>query len=214
MNSWEWLYCADPDSMLELLGAGASDRKRRLFAVACCRRIWHLIPDGPCRRAVQVSERFADGELLRDELMQAYRLAMSFAADYRHEIRREAAAWTAVFAAEPDTLGVKPARQANRTIGFESRERHDEERAAQAGILREIFGDLPFHRAAVDPSWLAPTVVAMARGIYSENAFDLVPVLGDALEDAGCDDGILAHRRQAEAHVRGCSAVDLLLEKA
>jgi len=58
-------------------------------------------------------------------------------------------------------------------------------------------------------------VVQLAEGIYEDRAFDSMPVLGDALEDAGCaDEAILRHCRQADEHVRGCWVVDLILNRS
>jgi hypothetical protein len=67
----------------------------------------------------------------------------------------------------------------------------------------------------LDPAWLTSDVVALARGIYEERAFDRMPILADALQDAGCDnDDVLTHCRDASAtHVRGCWVVDLVLGK-
>jgi hypothetical protein len=64
MNEAEWLAATDPTPMLEFLrdAAKASDRKFRLFQVACCRRAWHLLPDDSCREAVLIAERYADGQ--------------------------------------------------------------------------------------------------------------------------------------------------------
>ncbi|WP_227254714.1 hypothetical protein [Frigoriglobus tundricola] len=92
--------------------------------------------------------------------------------------------------------------------------RADEERKRQACIFRDIF-DNPFHTMSVDPSWLTSTVAALAEGIYQEHAFDRMPILADALQDAGCDNAdILNHCRGESPHVRGCWVVDLLLGKA
>jgi hypothetical protein len=65
-----------------------------------------------------------------------------------------------------------------------------------------------------DPRWLSSTVVSLAQTVYAERAFDRLPILADALEEAGCDNAdILAHCRGDEPHVRGCWVVDLILGK-
>ena len=65
-----------------------------------------------------------------------------------------------------------------------------------------------------DPSWRTTTVVAPAQGIRAESAFDHLPILADALQDAGCDHtDILEHCRGPGPHVRGCWVVDLVLGK-
>jgi hypothetical protein len=67
-------------------------------------------------------------------------------------------------------------------------------------------------RGAVDPSWLTPTVTAVARAIFDEGAYGQMPVLADALQDAGCEDqAILNHCRAPGRHARGCWLIDLLL---
>jgi hypothetical protein len=68
-------------------------------------------------------------------------------------------------------------------------------------------------RVVVDPSWLTPTVTALARGIAADAAYDRMPILADALQDAGCgDDFILTHCRAGGRHARGCWLIDLLLD--
>ena len=70
------------------------------------------------------------------------------------------------------------------------------------------------HSVALDPAWLTSDVAALAGGIYEERAFDRMPILADALQDAGCaSDDVLAHCRGDGPHVRGCWVVDLLLGK-
>ncbi|MBX3398315.1 MAG: hypothetical protein KF873_06205 [Gemmataceae bacterium] len=80
--------------------------------------------------------------------------------------------------------------------------------------MRDIFGN-PFRPVAVDPAWLTSTAVAIAQGIYDDRAFDRLPILADALQDAGCENAdILAHCRSEGPHVRGCWVVDLVLGKS
>src|SRR5439155_6625563 len=105
--------------------------------------------------------------------------------------------------AEDARLPVEPAEQAAR--------------ADLAVWVREIFAN-PFRPLPRLPptalNWNDGTVRRLAEGIYQERAFDRLPVLADALEDAGCDnEGLLAHLRSEGAHVRGCWAVDWLLGK-
>jgi catechol 2,3-dioxygenase-like lactoylglutathione lyase family enzyme len=83
----------------------------------------------------------------------------------------------------------------------------------QADLVRCIVGN-PFRPVAVDPAWLRPGVVELARTIYEDWACDRMPELADALEQAGCANAdILAHCREPGPHVRGCWVVDLLLGK-
>jgi hypothetical protein len=88
------------------------------------------------------------------------------------------------------------------------------ERAAAVRLLREVFGN-PFRPVAFDPSWRTSTAVELARQMYESRGFDRMPILADALEDAGCDDPqVLAHCRGDGPHVRGCWVVDLVLGKS
>jgi hypothetical protein len=92
------------------------------------------------------------------------------------------------------------------------------EQSAQADLLRDILGN-PFRPAPrVDRTvlaWNAGTVVTLAQVIYDERRFTELPILADALEDAGCTDAdILAHLRGPGPHVRGCWVLDLLLGKS
>ncbi|MDB5308836.1 MAG: hypothetical protein JWO38_3038 [Gemmataceae bacterium] len=89
----------------------------------------------------------------------------------------------------------------------------DEEAAERCEILRCIFGN-PFRPVTTDPSWLTSTVLSLARQMYESRDFSPMPILADALQDAGCDQpDILAHCRGDGPHVRGCWVVDLVLGK-
>src|SRR5262249_19119703 len=79
-------------------------------------------------------------------------------------------------------------------------------------LLREIVG--PFRIVRLDRSWQTATTIAIAQTIYDSQDYTAMPILADAIEDAGCDDAdILSHLRGPRPHARGCWLVDLLLAK-
>ncbi|WP_227254383.1 hypothetical protein [Frigoriglobus tundricola] len=87
------------------------------------------------------------------------------------------------------------------------------ELAAQTGLIRDIFGN-PFRPVAFSPSWRTDTAVALARQMYESRDFGAMPILADALQDAGCENtDILAHCRIPGLHVRGCWVLDAVLNK-
>jgi hypothetical protein len=95
----------------------------------------------------------------------------------------------------------------------------DQEHAHQSQLLRDLFGPLPFRPVTAGPAllkWNDGTVVKVARGIYDDRSFARMPILADALLDAGCDnEKVLQHcREQGAVHARGCWALDLLLGKS
>ena len=66
----------------------------------------------------------------------------------------------------------------------------------------------------LDPAWRTTTAVQLAQGMYDSRDFAAMPILADALQDAGCEDAdILDHCRGPGPHVRGCWVVDLVLDK-
>ena len=89
-----------------------------------------------------------------------------------------------------------------------------DEGSAHTKIARDIFGN-PFRPIALVPAWRTATVISLAQAIYDGRHFDRLPILADALEDAGCTDAaILDHCRQPGEHARGCWVVDLVLGKS
>jgi hypothetical protein len=201
MTESEWLACADPTPMLEFLRARASDRKLRLFACACYRRLWGLL-DKSERQAVESAEWRADGKASAGKLERARRPGQ-FSSGH--------AGW-AVAAAD----AYQAASRASFCAARRAAQGADKERIAQASLLRDVFGD-SFRPAAADPGWLswdAGRVTRLAQSAYGGWQFGSLPILGDALEDAGCADAdILGHLRGPGPHVRGCWAIDLLLGK-
>lgn len=203
MTENEWLSCADPKAMLEFLRGKVSERKLRLFAVVCEREWIRFRPDvrggGITTKYADMTERFVDGEATREEWDGIRRCV--------HGTFHHTDAHTQALD------GVDTATCCSYTDESKRAEQEGMELVFLASITRDIFGN-PFRPITADPRWLTPTVVALATGIYEERAFDRMPILADALEEAGCDDtDILTHCRGDGPHVRGCWVVDLVLGK-
>jgi hypothetical protein len=219
MNEEEWLTCIEPSPMLGYLRGKVSYRKLRLFAVACCRRIWRFLTDARSRKAVEVAEAYADGLADRERLVaardEAREVQKNLISPSQTPIQRAA---SAAFSATRDT-GSSAANntpyEAARALSFEDHNHCDEgELCQQTRLLRCIFGN-PFRPVSLDPAWLKPNVVALAQAIYDNRAFDRMPILGDALEGAGCENqDILPHCRAQTEHVRGCWVVDAILGRS
>jgi len=225
MTEVEWLACADPAAMLRFVESTASKRKLRLFACICGRSIWNCFADERSKHAIVVAEQFADGQATHEGLAAAHRAAVAAHDDPtvpHHMV--EGAAIAAAFAVCQICAEETPERvyftAAVVLDPFAASEGLRDIAAAhapfyrkQADFLRDLLGN-PFRTVTVDPAWLTPTVVSLATTIYDERAFDRLPILADAMEDAGCTNSdLLNHCRQPAEHARGCWAVDLLLGK-
>jgi hypothetical protein len=196
----------DPPKLWELASDKASDRKLRLLAVAFCRCAWPLLTDERSQAAVEVAERYADGNASEDERVEACLAANS--ADVA-DVDSPAAQAAVHAAMMSHHLHISCEAACEALLGPDGDELNEE----LADIVRDIFG--PSHRPVMaDPAWLTSTVVQLATAIYDERGFDRLPILADALEDYGCTDSvILDHLRGPGPHVRGCWALDLLLDK-
>lgn len=196
MTEAEWLTATDPYPMLEFLQGKVSDRKLRLFTVAGC-YLNHgganpvdLIP------VFEVVVRYIDGLTDLTEVIGHWR-----GSEQEWGWPERAFQWASDFVAHS-------------TNRYEDGAEDDYPAGTQLlPLIHDIFGN-PFRPVNIDPSWLTSTVVVLASGIYQDRAFDRMPILADALQDAGCDnEGILSHCRGDSTHVRGCWVVDLLLGK-
>lgn len=217
-----WFSYTDPAALLNVQKTekGLSARKLRLFALACCRRIWPLIADETCRRAIEVSERFADGQASEQELGIVYKRIAEFADSLCGNEQEHTAWWVAKAAAHAAKTSSNQDHQWSDTLevavnsaGAAWCSSKTEEDIAQTNLVRCIFGN-PFRPVTIHPAWLIPTVTTLARTIYVQRAFDRMPELADALESAGCsNEEILAHCRGSGPHAMGCWVVDLILDK-
>jgi hypothetical protein len=226
-------WCEDDEARL-------SQRKLRLFAVACCRTTWPLLTEDVIRRAIEVAELLADHQATLETLQAA-----------------RSAAEAARRAAEPAARGAAATREDTLTYGFASLAElltqeefiycymaqdvadavlglafraatppqlwgteHEDAVAEKVGdergdincrLVREIFCN-PLRPVSIAPAWQTPQALALARTAYDERRWEDLPLLADALEEAGCtEEAILSHLRGPGPHVRGCWALDLVL---
>jgi hypothetical protein len=215
MDEQEWHSSTDPEAMLRVaLDHGISPRKLRLLACAVLRAAGAVAAVSDNRHALQIAEDFADGLLTPDALQR------------EHVIIRPAP--LGEFVLRPDPLHAVGSVLANDPLGDGGREvapallrdlvgnpfRH-----AFGGLCGDIEGYPVHHRDAPQGcQWCdalrTPTVRSIAQTIYHERTYTDLPVLADALEDAGCDrDALLDHLRSPGPHARGCWALDLILGK-
>jgi hypothetical protein len=207
MTEAEWRTCEDLRRMLELVRGRADERKLRLLVCAECRH-WSIITKGVFQQAVEVAERYADGLATEEERLQAWR-----ATDSRVRRRAHSSLAPYLLAVHAAVEGYEEYAEPNwNALAAFRKYRTD---AAQAQLFRDIFGPLPFRPASIEPGWLTSDVVALARSIYDDCAFDRLPILADALQDAGCENAdVLDHCRDPQlTHVRGCWVIDLMLGK-
>ncbi|AMV25104.1 hypothetical protein VT84_11960 [Gemmata sp. SH-PL17] len=241
MTETEWLACEDLSRMTEQLEALTRaprpgrraptshqnllqwNRKSYLHAAACWRRIFHLI-EAPGREAVEAYERLIEGHGTWEEVGAArQRVITACACDEENPccqaIINCAAASEAVGCAAagrtrpPDFDPFGEDSDRSRVENFAYHGARAAEEAAQCALFREVFGN-PFRSVTFSPVWRTSTAVALAQQMYESREFGAMPILGDALQDAGCDNtDVLNHCRAPGVHVRGCWVVDLVLDK-
>jgi hypothetical protein len=213
-------------------------RKFYLFLAEIGRRLRHLMTDPGPIKMIDLCEQCAEGQITEDELSDLsdeHRPASpgpSYAADVadhlyywvadRYKVSTRSFYYAAdvfAFLAAVEARLLSP--QVHDSEEVEAVRGHpifasarDRTELEWGAVVRDIYGPNPFRTAAFEPRWRTPEVIGMARLIYEERDFTALPVLADALEDAGCDDAdVLAHCRGPGPHVRGCWAIDLVLAK-
>jgi hypothetical protein len=200
----DWLSARAPGRLLDRL-RDASKRKLRLLACACARQVWDRLEDVRSREAVLAAEGYADGLLGRKGLIKFRDEAFHVGVGTRG---RAYLAWVVSWteSIEPDFLDWTVAQRATQAAPGAG-----VKQTAVCALIREVFGN-PYRPPVIPAGWLqwnGGTVAALGRTIYDERSFTHLPVLADALEEAGCDDAdLLAHCRRPDGHVRGCWALD------
>jgi hypothetical protein len=221
MTEAEWLRSNQVRVMAGQLDVCRFDRKLRLFAAACCRAAWSkLAPE--FRSVIDASESYADGQVSLGVLRDLYYVALECDFSPEQDAVQSAAAMNcASWWASANLYLASAHRLAEVLVDPGERERgavHVRWRVERnlrifADFLRDIVGN-PFHPIAFESRWRTADATALARTIYEDRVFDRMPLLADALMDAGCaDEQIIGHCRGAGPHVRGCWVVDLVLGK-
>jgi hypothetical protein len=232
MTPRDWHISTDPHAMLEALfpmrgldSIEPQTRKSRLYLLACARRSWDVLP-GVCRAVLRVAEVvYCDPKTKRELRDEVYPHAESLVlcrgeAEDVNEIGRhlvalghatrdevrvaddfDPVAWRSV-----SHLAYSPFE------GMTPNYYHIPPEMHSPHLLREVFGN-PFQRAApFHPHWRTDTVVNLARLAHATTDFTVLPVLADALQDAGCDrDDVLTHLRGDTLHARGCWVLEAIL---
>lgn len=209
MTEGEWHAGTDARALAGCAAGAAPVRTLRLFMVGWCRLNWDRITLPAVRDAVELAERFADGLASKKRVERAF-----------EEYRRVLFGTPIGYLLWPDgrQMAECVTRFCTDHFGL-SRYRADDGGAAyrahqalKAETLRDVIGN-PFRPPAFDPAWRTATAVALAKQMYAARDFAALPILADALQDAGCDDAhLLGHCRSPDRpHVRGCWVVDSVL---
>jgi hypothetical protein len=245
MQEYGWLHWNDLQDMSAVLGLRASPRKKRLFGCACVRCIQNASWTARFCHLLEATEAYADCHITREQLKQVRRHAQDEQNELRDRLAGESLKRYAPseFYLDDDEREARARARANddptvllgkyllsisETRDFTLRELHhlvpcsttrlevdwQMEKARRCDLARDIFGN-PFRPVAFAPEWRSDTALSLARHIYEARDFAQMPILADALQDAGCDNAdILNHCREPNAtHVRGCWVVDLVLGK-
>lgn len=241
MTEDDWLTSPDLPTMLSFVRDKGSRRQWRLYLAACCRAAWDALPPS-AHRSIETAEDWTDGEhservrenarsVLYHDYLQAteeYQLSL---------VQRRPGEWVGGNPLSDAELAAFLTRQGRAkhaadattvAMGVLCREEYDPENhfgeainrsgylvapPFAASYLRCIFN--PFHPNTLDSSWMSTPVVSLARQMYESGDFSAMPILADALQDAGCqDEAILSHCRGDGPHVRGCFVVDACLSKS
>jgi hypothetical protein len=267
MTEDEWWSSNDVMAMLKWLRPRQrriSDRKIRLFACACCRRIERLLSDERLRKGLEAAEAYADQSIDLADLKTSQRMVRAAWKCRAAESKEAEAIWKAAqtsrdpaarraaaadfygkFAAVIAAAAMLEVVVAKLSLGHYALPTHRAAAAveqaalqawglgggeeggggesgkaasaaewrAQGDMLRDLVGN-PFRPVTVLPDWHTGAVLGLSRQVYESRDFSAMPILADALQDAGCENAdILNHCRGPGPHVRGCWVVDLILSK-
>jgi hypothetical protein len=215
----EWLACDDPEEMFFQVvdPLKTSHRRLDLFCSACVRLVWHLLDHpalklpfewlemhpgerGRPPRGCHLRDHFQGPARVLYEWRYRYDMGLNtFAIHIAHDL------WADFYEYAFENLGKEST--------YDLSVLREDPSIFLPAVMREVFGN-PFRPVVFDPNWSATTGSALARQMYDSRSFSAMPILADALENAGCDNpDILAHCRRSGPHVRGCWVIELVLGK-
>ena len=207
MTEEQWLACDDFVPLLRAAGPRLTGRKLRLCV--CGDKRHSGLPYPWLLPAIELAERVADDLATDRERAEGAAAVLEWEPQEEQEREEQERAARILladagfFARLPTAFQYRPYQPDN--VG-----------TPEPGLcdrFRDVFGN-PFRPVTFDPSWLTSDVAALARGMYETCDFSPMPILADALQDAGCDsEDVLGHCRGPGPHVRGCWVVDLVLGK-
>jgi hypothetical protein len=244
MNEDEWLTGTDFTAHARFAAEHLSPRRQRLLAAEFCRAVGDLLDHPDLTDALDVIDQFADDlvppaalgrvrqecRAIASEMYNAYSAAVdagTAGTKGGYPLVRSELAWAVSFAATGplplEMVGTRVLGAAVRAhVGAvemvpkpsaELDAATVAQHLAMRAVVWEIVGN-PFRPAHFSPEWRTDTAVSLARQMYDAREFSAMPILADALQDAGCDnDDLLAHCRRDGPHLRGCWVLDLVLGK-
>lgn len=217
MKAHEWDTTENVDAMLTTVKGQVSDRKAFLIACGCCRLIegsdslrltadrLEALADRPMKSYEKISILSAVSELVFGGTLPFLDYFFRGSELGAWQLTRSATSLLRQFTARrqnPDG----PTDDANLLVPT-----NDPTSPEQAAVVRELLGN-PLRPVTFDPRWRTEAVVGLAEAIEEENAWDRMPILADAIQDAGCEvQEFLAHCRAATVHRRGCWVLDAIL---
>jgi hypothetical protein len=239
MTEAEWLTETDFTTHVRYAVDHLSPRRQRLLAVGFCRSVAHLFHHPELNAALDVIEQYADGLVSSSEVEKARQHCRDIATESYEEYRvavdrgigaqqhgygRAAFAWAVAYAANSPLPLVEVGTRAAWAADHFDSGRIDrvifaegpsgEYMSRMRAVVWEIVGN-PFRPVHFNSAWRTDTALSLARHMYDRYEFGAMPILADALQDAGCDnEDVLNHCRDASlTHVRGCWVIDLVLGK-
>ncbi len=222
MTEAEWIAATDPHFLLRCGGSRVTPRKLCLVAAAFARRLFVFSSSEWVSSAIERLEHIDDNGGFPSEhgaplaSVSDLRAALIEVAFFERHIRQ-----SSPFNVQGTSLLSAVSDVAVLVRLIRSRGRHDrlkmvrsKERRRQRLDIRDVFGN-PFRAVEFTAEMRTSTGLALARQMDANRNYSLLPILADALQDAGCEDAdMLAHCRDRGPHVKGCWVVDLVLGKS